>query len=515
MPPTYDASKLGTNTTTASDPCLFYCYWQEAGGLSGWILSHNNTGTLGNESWTSFGDGATGWSNKTLTLNSTVGNVVQWKFYANSSTNGWNGTMPWQNTTLIFDNEKPVFSNITYNNSRFSEPTLLSCYVTDNKNLSTCIISHNNTGLWQNVTLWTDKNETSAWGNYTITLNNTVGNRVGYMWYCNDTSNNWQNTTSNALIDVVYYPDLYYCHADSPTHGQNSGTGYDVGSLWFSKPTTQEIRYCVNWVEFDFDVSPSVYDHDYYYSTISNFYIHIWWKGKEYKNESSSGVWYPWVYGADKGWETPNMTASNVIQKTLRDYKLSGTLVDGTDFNITSPNPTYKMMFEVYNYFSIVPYALSSGNMSSFVIINLPSNTILQNRDIDKDGLTDYQELFTYYTDPADADTDDDGYNDYIEITYGGDALDELVFPHTDLAQGWNNFTVWTSDVAKTFAQINTSLYADSINYGAFVCEYNSTGVRYAFVKTLSFNTDVTVNSSLDKFYIYCNTAGTWYYTYP
>lgn len=41
------------------------------------------------------------------------------------------------------------------------------------------------------------------------------------------------------------------------------------------------------------------------------------------------------------------------------------------------------------------------------------------NKDSDKDGLSDYEEIYFWFTDPADADTDDDGHKDGTEILGG------------------------------------------------------------------------------------------------
>jgi hypothetical protein len=47
-----------------------------------------------------------------------------------------------------------------------------------------------------------------------------------------------------------------------------------------------------------------------------------------------------------------------------------------------------------------------------------------KNIDTDKDGLTNFDELFVHNTNPNKADTDGDGINDNVEITNGGDPLD-------------------------------------------------------------------------------------------
>jgi hypothetical protein len=45
----------------------------------------------------------------------------------------------------------------------------------------------------------------------------------------------------------------------------------------------------------------------------------------------------------------------------------------------------------------------------------------LKNQDSDKDGLSDYDELYIYHTDPYNPDTDGDGYTDGYEVANGYD----------------------------------------------------------------------------------------------
>jgi lipoprotein-anchoring transpeptidase ErfK/SrfK len=45
----------------------------------------------------------------------------------------------------------------------------------------------------------------------------------------------------------------------------------------------------------------------------------------------------------------------------------------------------------------------------------------LKNQDTDKDGLSDYDELYIYHTDPYNPDTDGDGYTDGYEVANGYD----------------------------------------------------------------------------------------------
>jgi hypothetical protein len=101
--PTYNTTP-GTNSTLANSPIMFYVNCSDETALSGFMLQHNNTGTSANTTWVTFvslGAGNT-WANSTLTSNYTVGNVIQWNLIFNDSSNNWNTTMPWQNTTLTF-----------------------------------------------------------------------------------------------------------------------------------------------------------------------------------------------------------------------------------------------------------------------------------------------------------------------------------------------------------------------------------------------------------------------------
>jgi hypothetical protein len=102
LAPTYNSSTLNANSTLAGSICDFSCKWQDPFGLSGFIFEHNDTGTLKNETWNSFNNLGTdnSWSNASLTLNDTADAVIQWKFYANDTSNNWNNTMPPQYLTV-------------------------------------------------------------------------------------------------------------------------------------------------------------------------------------------------------------------------------------------------------------------------------------------------------------------------------------------------------------------------------------------------------------------------------
>jgi flagellin-like protein len=79
-------SSLGANTTIAGTPCLLSSIWNDTVGLSGFICSTNNSGSWVNSSWTPF-TGNT--ASLMITLDPTIGSVMDFEFFANDTYNNW------------------------------------------------------------------------------------------------------------------------------------------------------------------------------------------------------------------------------------------------------------------------------------------------------------------------------------------------------------------------------------------------------------------------------------------
>jgi peptidylprolyl isomerase len=90
-PPTY--SDVLSNSTVIGSSCTFSTLWADNANVSGYIFETNNTGAFVNDTWTPFSNflGSTS-SNATVTktLNNTIGDVVQWRFWCNDTNNNWN-----------------------------------------------------------------------------------------------------------------------------------------------------------------------------------------------------------------------------------------------------------------------------------------------------------------------------------------------------------------------------------------------------------------------------------------
>jgi hypothetical protein len=152
------------------------------------------------------------------------------------------------------DASPPKFSNISANTSLAGKPCSFNCLINDNANISSYIFSTNNTGTWTNNTAVKFShffNATAAWANVTKTLNETVGNVVSYLWYANDTSNNWSHSNQYNITTGTLQ---HYLAVISP-YGTPGGEGwYNDGSTAYASLDTGIVdqgngtqRVFVNW----------------------------------------------------------------------------------------------------------------------------------------------------------------------------------------------------------------------------------------------------------------------------
>jgi len=203
QPPSY--SNLGTNTTVASNPCQFSCYWQDNGGLSGYIFSTNNSGVWVNDTFEGL-SGLAGWANKTKILNVTVGSVVGYRWYCFDSSNNLNDTGILTLTTIY--SSKPQFSNVSYGTTEQNRPCVFSSFWTDDQALSGYIFGTNVTGVWVNDT-FSALSGLQSWANKTKTLANAAGVRVEFQWWCNDSQDQWSTTGLRYLVTTPGQPPVY------------------------------------------------------------------------------------------------------------------------------------------------------------------------------------------------------------------------------------------------------------------------------------------------------------------
>jgi len=168
--------------------------------VSSYKFEWNNTGTPQNQTAVA-ASGASLTATFSGTWNSSIGNVVAVKVYANDTTDNWNGTGV--TYFLLTDPTPPTFSDIGINTTIAGATASFNALAADNVNVSGYIFQSNMTGTVLNTT-WTAFpvffNETAAWANVTQTLPGIVGNTVQSQFFVNDPAGNWaacelQNTT--------------------------------------------------------------------------------------------------------------------------------------------------------------------------------------------------------------------------------------------------------------------------------------------------------------------------------
>jgi hypothetical protein len=221
-------------------------------------------------------------------------------------------------------------------------------------------------------------------------------------------------------------------HVYSPTgvpinYGQVPlyGTGIPYGS--------PEYRYCFAFLDFYWNETkiPS--------NGISSYYVHQW----------NSEQWYSVYFAHAQDYEfhhiglfrwaydlNSNTRDFSIFPETMLTEKNDVLSVSGNVFNAsydealsiyTKSFPTITSVLEnggdrIYEhglqFDGQWPNVMFGQHQQSFVIFNLPSNATLLGLDSDSDGLDDFAELYSYYTNPESADTDEGGTPDGVEIAH-------------------------------------------------------------------------------------------------
>ena len=271
----------------------------------------------------------------------------------------------------------------------------------------------------------------------------------------------------------------YYIWGEDPTHGQPTGT--DMGLFNKTRSSAWTKRTCSSWVQFFFDEDGTYTGGN----TFSDFYIHVWWSSIE----TSEGITFGYdvngtdsYSGMEQSWNLSSYvrflyTNGTWTERSHSDYRLTVKYFDITDWVLTGDevydfNIHFNSLTSTCNAF---PEGASPARDSSFIIINLPSNSTLQVQDSDGDGLSDYDELYTYYTDPQLADTFGTGWkdngdptgleSDYQEI-YFNNSRQMQILTFTGLESNLS-YVTFNKDWYVVSANITVSAFPTPLHWGA------------------------------------------------
>lgn len=194
------------------------------------------------------------------TWNDMVGNRLFW-YMANTDTDASNNhayettTSGFDETLKVFASDlasAPEYSNV--GNGAVNNGYSVSCYSywwLDKGLLDGYYFEHNQTGTYANSTYTTFSTQNMTWGNQTITVDNALGDVIGYRWFANSSNLLWTATTRQ-YFTVSATVNFYYT-----TGGTLRRDGVQISngtSTTYSTPTTLTML----------GIDATNYDFDYY-----------------------------------------------------------------------------------------------------------------------------------------------------------------------------------------------------------------------------------------------------------
>ena len=224
-------------------------------------------------------------------------------------------------------------------------------------------------------------------------------------------------TTAFGAGDLVLY-----MRAGAPAHDQPYRPYQpDAGRLSWRPPTGDEEVWCGIWAQCDFDdeltergsfTVRSVYTHAWLYSVDGTGRIGLDPSGGyDEKLDEKTTVEIKPDDARCHAYRFRLYTAYQVLEKPITIDFTKPYSEDGSAYRFTWKWAAPRNQ----------PIVHSSPGMTSFVWLNPPPKEVLEKSDADSDGLTDWAELHTHFTNPFAADTDDDGIADAAELRRGWD----------------------------------------------------------------------------------------------
>ena len=286
---------------------------------------------------------------------------------------------------------------------------------------------------------------------FNIVANDTIGNQADYYWRktgATYVAPNFLETRryvqlNSTQVNISYTP--YYFHDTTITglncddilrHDQGTDLGWnDSGYLLSTLPgDTVEERHCGSYLGYYFDEETCPEDF-----ILTNIYHHVWLSTDD--AGASAVGWH-----RSRGDLTAAITNSFAFPETdgkSRIYYDQGIVLSDNNYDLLAKKQTITSELftdnDIYEFHwkildsSGYPSVVNNRSFTSFVIFNVPCDATLLGLDTDSDGLNDWEELFTTFTNPWTNDTDNDGLSDLYESTHGCDPNDYLDFNVTKI----------------------------------------------------------------------------------
>ncbi len=181
-----------TSTTVAGAPVTLSTSWTDPSGLHCFIFSWNNTGAETNSSSCLSNPSSSATAAFGSGLNSTVGTIVNWRWYANNTLGLWNATPIFNlNTTSP---AFPKWLNYSVVGNRANQSSTFSVRWQDPAGIAGYIFSTNNTGSWQNDSWLPVSGNATLVDVSAVKILNSVPGTVSWKFYANNTLGKWNET---------------------------------------------------------------------------------------------------------------------------------------------------------------------------------------------------------------------------------------------------------------------------------------------------------------------------------
>lgn len=119
--------------------------------------------------------------------------------------------------------QPPEYSDISTDDVRgVGSEVTVSCFWEDDNELDFCYFSTNTSGVYVNYSV--SVSGVSSWANYSFVLNYSAQVYVGYLWYCNDSLGQWNNTD----VGYIFTLGLDYGSGGSDVYVGGNGLFYAV-----------------------------------------------------------------------------------------------------------------------------------------------------------------------------------------------------------------------------------------------------------------------------------------------